>query len=290
MKNNSDQKNKREHSWDGIEEYNNPLPRWWLWTFYITIFWSLVYIVIYPSIPFINLASQGLIGYDTRKSLEQEIDKHNKINSEIIDSIKNNSLYYILNDNTLTQFANSGGAALFRTFCSQCHGAGAAGSKGYPNLLDDDWLWGGDVESIYQTILHGIRSDKDDETRYSEMPQFKDILEENQIQTLTEYVLFLSQKDSNQLNFSLEGQQLFQENCIGCHGENGLGNSEFGAPNLTDKIWLYGGNKKSIQNTINYSHFGMMPAWDGRLDDVQIKQLAIYVFLLGGGNYSKAQQ
>jgi cytochrome c oxidase cbb3-type subunit 3 len=161
-----------------------------------------------------------------------------------------------------------------------CHGAGGAGNTGFPNLVDDDWLWGGSLDEIYTTIQHGIRN-ADDRSRNSLMPRFgaDSVLSAPQVAAVTDYVLSLSGRGKA----TPEGAKVFQEQCVSCHGAEGKGNQELGAPNLTDGIWLYGGDRESIYRSIFYAHNGSMPAWVDRLDDATLKMLAIYVHSLGGG-------
>lgn len=272
------------HAWDGIKELNTPLPRWWLWTFYITIVWAVVYCVLYPAIPMITTSTKGMLGYSSRGDVAEAIKVANAAQSKYLDQMEKSSLEEIVNDKDLFQFAVAGGKSAFAVNCIQCHGSGAAGSKGYPNLNDDDWLWGGDLETIQTTILHGIRFAGDDDTRVSDMPAFgrDELLEKEQINDVAEFVLSLSGKSEDSAAAE-RGKQLFADNCAACHGESGEGNQELGAPNLTDAIWLYGGNKETVVQTITNSRKGVMPAWAHRLDPVTIKKLVVFVHALGGG-------
>ncbi len=270
------------HEWDGIREYDKPMPRWWLWTFYATILFALVYVVFYPAIPLVNGATPGVLGWSTRADLAAEVEAVSLRNADIDQRLLDTPIGDLGADPDLTRYATAGGAAVFRTYCSQCHGAGAQGAKGYPNLQDDDWLWGGDLEAIVLTLKHGIRDDGDDDTRFSQMPAFGDILETGEIDALTQYVLSLSGQDHD-ADLAAAGPVLFEENCASCHGETGLGEREQGAPNLTDAIWLFGGDAETIGHTITFSRYGMMPAWNTRISEAQIKQVAFYVHQLGGG-------
>ena len=167
--------------------------------------------------------------------------------------------------------------------CVQCHGSGAAGSPGYPNLNDDDWLWGGTLEAIETTIRYGVRSSHD-ETRVSDMPAFgrDELLTEEEINDAAEYVLSLSGGEFDAAAAE-RGATIFADNCVACHGEQGEGMQEMGGPNLSDAIWLYGGDKDTVLHTIRNARRGVMPTWQGRLDDTTIKQLTLYVHALGGG-------
>jgi cytochrome c oxidase cbb3-type subunit 3 len=269
------------HDWDGIQELDTPLPRWWLYTFYITIVWGIAYTIAFPAWPMISSATSGVLGYSSRAEVAASIDAHADQNAEMAARIASTDFTQIASDPALDSFAKSGGAAVFRTYCSQCHGAGAAGAKGYPNLLDDDWLWGGTHDAIYETLTVGIRWEANDDTRYSEMPAFGDdqILSKDEIGAVADYVLSLS----GQAAATGTGAELYADNCAACHGDAGLGDRELGAPNLSDAIWLYGGNREAIIQTITHSRFGVMPAWNTRLTESQIRQVAHYVHSLGGG-------
>lgn len=270
------------HEWDGIKEYNNPLPRWWLWTFYLTIIWAVIYMVFFPAIPLFDKATPGMMGYASRHELNNETDLYRALNAPLDNALISTPLEDISENPDLLHYAQIGGAATYRTYCSQCHGDGAAGAKGYPNLLDDDWLWGGKLTAIYQTIAHGIRSEEDDETRFSEMPAFGEILQRDELIDITHYVLSLSGQPNNPSLVS-SGKQLFADNCASCHADGGVGDREMGAPNLSDAIWLYGGDQVSILETLTKGRKGMMPAWQNRLTEAQLRQVALYIHQLGGG-------
>jgi cytochrome c oxidase cbb3-type subunit 3 len=270
------------HEWDGIREYDKPMPRWWLWTFYLSIIFAIGYVIAYPAIPLINGATPGLLGQSSRGDVAAHIETVNAQNAEIEARLLSTPLEEVAADADLKRFATAGGGAVFRTYCAQCHGAGAQGAKGYPNLQDDDWLWGGDLASLETTIRHGIRHDADEDTRYSEMPKFGEILEGDDIASLTEYVRQISGQDHDASKI-FEGKTLFADNCVSCHGENATGDREQGAPNLADALWLYGSDHDAITKTITNSRFGVMPAWQGRITEAQIKQVTFYVHQLGGG-------
>jgi cytochrome c oxidase cbb3-type subunit 3 len=272
------------HEWDGIKELNNPLPLWWLYTFYACIVWALAYTVFYPAWPMISGATQGVLGYSTRGAVMEDIAEATEAQSVYVDKIAAMDLADISSDADLNQFALAGGAAVFRTNCSQCHGSGAAGGVGYPNLNDDDWLWGGTQEAIYATLAHGIRSTQDDDTRLSQMPAFgvDELLTKPEIAQVVEHVLAISGQNHDAA-LAEGGATIFAENCAACHGEDAKGNQDMGAPNLSDAIWLYGGDRTALNASVMYSRAGMMPAWLGRLTDAQVKEVTIYVHSLGGG-------
>lgn len=283
----NDKKSKVEttgHSWDGIEEYNNPLPRWWLWTFYVCIIWAIGYSIAYPAWPGLKGATQGLLGYSTRDEVAKDIQRFADANAAIESQLAAADLTTVTAGSPVYDFARNAGAAVFRTNCSQCHGSGAAGAKGYPNLLDDDWLWGGTIEDIQYTINHGIRNEDDGDARFSQMPAFgkDELLESAQIDEVVQYVMQLSGQEHDAALASA-GAVVFEENCAACHAEDGTGDIYQGAPNLTDAIWLYGGSKEAITETVTNARFGVMPAWGLRLDPADVNAVALYVHQLGGG-------
>lgn len=271
------------HSWDGIEEWDNPMPRWWVWTFYLTIIWGILYVIAYPAWPLINGATAGVLGWSTRADVAAEITAVDEANAPINARLEAVDLVAIKDDVDLNTYAVSAGAAVFKTWCAQCHGSGAAGAKGYPNLLDDDWLWGGDIEAIHATISHGIRNEDSDEARYSQMPAFGEILEPAQIDEVANFVMTLSGAEAMDAGKVDAGAVVYADNCAACHGESGEGDVAQGAPNLSDQIWLFGGDYDTIRETVTYSRFGVMPAWNTRLTEAQIRAVSAYVHQLGGG-------
>ncbi|MEP2470667.1 cytochrome-c oxidase, cbb3-type subunit III [Roseobacter sp.] len=277
-----DDPNTTGHSWDGIEEFDNPMPRWWLWTFYACMVWGLGYSIAYPAWPLVSSATAGLLGYSTRAEVAVEIAAVEQNNAGINAELAAAELTEISANADLNGYAVSAGAAVFRTWCTQCHGSGAAGFAGYPNLLDDDWLWGGDIESIHTTIAHGIRNEDDPDARYSQMPAFDGILEPEEIAQVVNHVMSLSGRAADPA-LAAPGAEIFADNCAACHGENGLGGREVGAPNLADAIWLYGGDAETLTETVTYSRYGVMPPWTQRLSEAQVRAVALYVHQLGGG-------
>ncbi|MGA9409973.1 MAG: cytochrome-c oxidase, cbb3-type subunit III [Roseobacter sp.] len=271
------------HVWDGIEEFDNPMPRWWLWCFYLTIIWGVAYSIAYPAWPMVSSATAGLLGYSTRSEVVEEIAAVEARNEGINMQLASVELTEIANNPELNSYATSAGAAVYRTWCTQCHGSGAAGAVGYPNLLDDDWLWGGDIEAIHTTIAHGIRNEDDDDARYSEMPAFGDILDPEEITSVVNYVMSISGGAPVDPAQVAAGTEVFMDNCSACHGEQALGDVEQGAPNLADAIWLYGGDYDTLIETVTYSRYGVMPPWTQRLSEAEIRAVAVYVHQLGGG-------
>ena len=275
------------HSWDGIEEFNNPLPRWWLWIFYACIVWAIWYSIAYPAWPGVKSATAGYLGFSTRAQVAEDIATAEAKNAAINEKLASVELASIATDPELEGYAKSAGAAVFKTWCAQCHQTNGAGAVGYPNLQDDDWLWGGTMEDIHLTLLRGIRSETDDDSRYSEMPAFgrDELLEEEEISQVVNFVMSLTPNVNPPQDPSMveAGAVVFEDNCAACHMEDGSGDRAQGAPNLADAIWLYGGDYAAISETVHNSRFGVMPDWNERLSEAQIRAVATYVHQLGGG-------
>lgn len=271
------------HEWDGIKELNKPLPRWWLLTFYVTIVWAVGYWIVYPAWPTLNGYTKGLFNYSQRDVVAQEITTARSAQAQYREKLAQTPLAAIKLDPDLYRFAMAAGTVAFQNNCAACHGRGAQGFPGYPNLNDDDWLWGGTIEEIHKTISFGIRTDGKD-TRASQMPRYgiDKLLPEADINDVAEYVLSLSRKSSDAAAIG-RGQKTFADQCASCHGADGKGKQEQGAPNLIDPIWLYGDSRQSILESIRTGRGAMMPAWAGRLDPATLKALAVYVHSLGGG-------
>jgi cytochrome c oxidase cbb3-type subunit 3 len=272
------------HSWDGIEEFDNPMPRWWLWTLYATIVWAIGYTILYPAWPMVSSATSGVLGWSTRGDVAAEIAAVEEANAPMNAKLEAAELTAISGDAEMGPYAVSAGSAVFNTWCAKCHGSGAAGAKGYPNLLDDDWLWGGTVEDIHHTVSHGIRNEESDDARYSQMPAFgrDELLEKDEIDQVVNFVMSLSgdAQDPAQVD---AGAVVFEDNCSSCHMEDGTGDRDQGAPNLVDAIWLYGGDYASLSQTVNNARYGVMPAWNSRLTEAQVRAVSAYVHQLGGG-------
>ena len=270
------------HSWDGIEELNNPLPRWWLWCLYLTIIWGIGYVIAYPAWPMVTGATEGVLGWSTRANVARDIEEHEAENAPLVTALLEADMATLPENADLNRYAVARGGAVFRAQCSQCHGSGAAGAVGYPNLLDNDWLWGGSMEQIAQTIDHGIRNETDADARWSQMPAFGDVFEDDEIAATVEYVISLSSPEHDAA-MAATGSELYADNCSACHGDAGLGDPEIGAPNLADAIWLYGGDRDTITYSIVNARFGVMPAWGQRLSEEDVRAVSAYVHGLGGG-------
>lgn len=273
------------HVWDGdLKELNKPLPRWWLYVLYATIVWAIGYWIVYPTWPLLNgQYTKGVLDYSQRGEVTQEVAAAKAAQAKYFEQIAATPVGEIEKNQELLPFVMAGGAAVFGDNCGPCHGKGGGGAVGYPNLNDDDWLWGGTPEAIERTIQFGIRSGHG-EARDMAMPRFglDGILKPAEITDAAQFVLSLSGKSSDAAAAE-RGKKTFADNCAACHGEDGKGNPEMGAPNLTDGIWLYGGKLANIEKTIETGRGGVMPYWTGRLDPVTIKMLAAYVHSLGGG-------
>jgi cytochrome c oxidase cbb3-type subunit 3 len=290
------------HAWDGdLQEFNNPLPTWWVYTFYVTIVFAIIYWFIYPSWPFgkgfltgfsnityVNKEGEKVTSHwNTRALLMEDLNKADEKQKPFFSKVLASDYDQIAKDPDLNGFVLSAGKALFSDNCAACHQQGGQGKLGFfPNLTDDDWLYGGTFEKIHQTITNGRRG---------YMPAFGEVLSPTDIDALANYVASLS-GIPNDANKAAAGKALFTSDtaaCYYCHGENGKGRQEIGAPNLTDKIWLWAnvpGAEKAedkvaaIRSTITTGvNKGVMPVWGERLSPEQIKVLTVYVHELGGG-------
>lgn len=271
------------HEWDGIKELNTPMPKWWLYTFYACIVYAVIWWLLFPSWPYVTGYFGGILGSNQRVELDQRMAEAKAGQAHYVDRIRAASAEEILADPELVSFALAGGEAAFADNCAPCHALGGAGQGPYPALGDDAWIWGGSLEDIQYTINYGIRNDHED-ARFNEMPAFArdEILERDEIDAVTNYVLSLSGHNSDAA-VTEQGRTLFEEQCAACHGEQGEGIQELGAPNLSDQIWLYGGTPAAVTTQIGYPQQGVMPPWIDRLDEETIKILTVYVHSLGGG-------
>lgn len=271
------------HEWDGIKELDTPMPRWWLWSLYATIVWGIGYVLLMPAWPLVNSATPGLLGWSSRGEVAADIAAHHARHAPMNEQLLQTELAMVADDPDLLRFSVAGGRAVFLAQCSQCHGAGGGGAPGgYPNLLDDDWLWGGTVDDIHQTVMHGVRDEADFDSRYSMMSEYGSMLSSDEIEALVHYVRSLSNLDHDAAIAS-PGGELFADFCVACHGDDGTGDQFQGAPNLADGIWLYGGSHDAIRQTITGGRGGMMPSFHARLTPEEVAKVAIYVHSLGGG-------
>lgn len=270
------------HDWDGVRELDTPLPKWWVYVFYATIIFSIVYVILYPSLPGFSGYYKGVLGYSSRVNLDKDIAAAKTAQKANLDRIASLPMNQILTNKALFDFASAGGKAAFADNCAPCHGPNGVGRPGYPALGDDVWLWGGKTADITYTIQHGVRNG-DEKARTSAMPAFgtDGILKPNQIDDVAEYVLSLTKRATDKEAVT-RGGKIYAEQCAACHGDRGQGDKSQGAPALNDAIWLYGSTKPQIVAQIGRPQMGVMPAWKGRLDEVTIKMLTAYVYSLGG--------
>lgn len=291
------------HQWDDdegypLKEYNNPLPRWWLYSYYATIVIAVVWWILYPAWPGANGFTAGTLGWSQYNQLDEELAKAAEAQKPFLEELNKTPIDKIAENPKLLAFAMSGGKAVFGDNCAPCHGSVGGGSKGFPALLDDDWLYGGTLAEIEETIQNG---------RTAAMPAHLEsaggMFSAEQVNDITEYVLSLSGR-SDDAGATARGKAIFHGEdaaCIACHGDAGNGavkgstggeaiDNSVGAPNLTDGIWLYGGDRESILTSIAKGRAGKMPAWgegfEGfgkQLNPLAIKQATLYVHSLGGG-------
>jgi cytochrome c oxidase cbb3-type subunit 3 len=271
------------HQWDGIKELDNPLPRWWLWVWYATIAWSIGYWILMPAWPGIHGYTKGLLHQSDRAEVSKQLTALDIKRGEGATQLRTASLEQIEKDPKLNAYAQQVGQSVFGDNCATCHGIGGTGGKGYANLRDDVWLWGGKLEDIQYTITHGVRTGAEG-ARMSQMPAFgrDEMLQPAQIDDLTEYVVHLSNRPADAAAVA-RAQPLFEAQCSACHGPEGKGMVEVGAPNLTDADWLYGADRVAIRGQIFAGNGGVMPTWGGRLSPETIKALAVYIHSNAGG-------
>ncbi len=274
------------HEWDGIKELNTPLPKWWVYVFWATVIWSIAYWIAMPAWPTISDYSRGVLNYSSRNDLQAELKAQKQTRSKFESKIAALPVEDVVKDKDLRNFAMTGGKVLFNENCAPCHGAGGVGVPGaYPNLADDEWIWGGELADLQQTIAYGVRNTNAN-SRQSEMPKFgaDQLLTSAQIDQVADYVVALASKGATA---GLPGEAVFAEQCVVCHQEGGVGSKDVGAPALNNSIWLFKGGKEAVKQAVvaqiaNPRH-GAMPAWSERLDETSIKLLTVYVHSLGGG-------
>jgi cytochrome c oxidase cbb3-type subunit 3 len=291
------------HAWDGdLQEFNNPLPRWWLWAFYATVVFAVVYWLFYPAWPIGRSYTKGMLNTITYKVGDKEVTTHWNTRAllwkdmqtgeealkqqKYMEQIAAASYQQIQSDPKMMDFTLSVGKVLFADNCAACHGSGGQGKVGlFPNLVDDDWLWGGSVQDIHTTISEG---------RHGFMPSFKSTFTDAQLDDVTEYVLSLSGLAQDQDRVA-QGKVLFQGQgggCYYCHGKAGTGLKSQGSANLTDSVWTIAdvpdrpdiaGKREAVRQVIRNGVSRQMPTWKGRLNPTEIKLLTVYVHNLSGG-------
>ena len=251
------------HTWDeDLGEYNNPLPRWWIWLFYITIVFGLIYLVLYPGLG----SYPGSTKWTSRGQYEEEVKQASEQYGPLYDKYAAQDLKQVAADPE----ARAIGQKLFLNYCAQCHASDGGGSRGFPNLTDRDWLYGGEPETIQTTILNG---------RNGIMPAMGPVLGDEGTKDVAHYVLSLSGRTVDSIR-AARGREKFATICAACHGPDGKGNQQIGAPNLTDQIWLHGSSEASIIETIGKGRNSVMPAHKEFLGEAKVHILAAYVYSL----------
>jgi cytochrome c oxidase cbb3-type subunit 3 len=272
------------HEWDGIRELDTPTPKWWLYVFFASILFAIGMFVLYPSIPYGTGYFHGLLGYSSRTTVDADVARLVAARQNAMDRIATLSFDQIKADPALREVALTSGRITFAENCQPCHGAGGGGNPGYPALAAGAWLWGGTLDNIQQTISHGIRS-SDPDARQSAMPRFgaDAMLKPEEIQAVAGYVwaTFYGHPAASQ-DLSA-GAKIFADNCASCHGDQGQGNRDMGAPRLASQIHLYGNARETIVDQVTMPHMGVMPNWGARLDPATIKSVTLYVHAFGGG-------
>jgi cytochrome c oxidase cbb3-type subunit 3 len=251
------------HTWDDdLQEFNNPMPRWWLWLFYGTIVFTGIYLLLYPGLG----AFKGVLGWSEVGQYEREMDRAEDNYGPVFAAYAKKDIVELAKDPEGLEV----GQRLYATYCATCHGSDARGARGFPNLADSDWQWGGEPDNIKTTILQG---------RQGVMPALGPALGEGGLDNVVNYVMSLSGKEADAAK-AAEGKTLFEAQCVACHGADGKGNPMLGAPNLTDDVWLYGGSPKTIAKTIMEGRQGVMPAHGDFLGEDKVHVLSGYIYSL----------
>lgn len=272
------------HEWDGLRELNTPLPKWWFWTFVATVVWGIGYAIVYPSVPWFNTYFPGVIGYSQRANVAADVKALQVQRAGVMDRLTATPLAEVKNDAALYAVALTAGRLAFAENCRACHGAGGEGRPGFPALAGDAWIWGGSLEDIRTSIVHGIRSGHP-EARVSQMPRYgvDGMLKPEEIDQVTDFVMTLYQPAAAPATGAAKGAEIFAENCAACHGDKGEGKREVGAPALRSGVHLYGDTRAAVRAQIVNPKQGVMPAWNTRLDEATIRAVTLYVHGLGGG-------
>lgn len=262
------------HVYDGIREYDKPMPRWWLVIFWSSIVFALFYMAAYPSLGnwkgllMIERADGTQVHWTAVNEMQNDFDRNNAV---FLADYKKRFGAMSVAEMSEDPRAIKVGQRLFLQNCAVCHGSAAKGATGFPNLTDNDWLYGGKPENIVETLHKG---------RQGGMPAWQEKLGEDGVKATAEYVMALSGRSNLNGTLVNEGQALYKSNCAVCHGQDGKGSLAVGAPNLTDTTWLYGGDRATIRQTLRYGRAGVMPAWEDTLGNERINLLAAYVYQL----------
>lgn len=257
------------HTWDGISEYNKPMPRWWLWLFYGSIVVALIYLVLMPGLG--NFG--GLLGWSQYERYAAEVAAAEERYAPLYAEYAETPIPELAENDQAMATAGR----LFANNCSTCHGSDGRGARGYPNLADNVWQWGGEAEAIRHTLLNG---------RQAAMPAFSGQLDESEIQATAAYVYSLNGRDAP-ADLVRRGERHYQQLCVACHGAEGQGNPQMGAPNLTDDTWLYGGSLAAIEQTLRGGRRGQMPAFAETLGEDRVHLVSAYVYRLSGGEEAR---
>ena len=270
------------HEWNGITELNTRVPRA-VWFFIgLTVFWSVIIWILLPSWPLVTTYTGGLLGLDQREEVQEDVAAANTARAVWTDRIAALSVEDIMADEVLMQRVTGTAPRLYGDNCAGCHGQDAAGGPGFPSLIDNAWLWGGDAETIMETLRVGINATHPD-TRFAQMLAFgrDQILSTDQIRIVVDYVQSLSGLETEAAAERLAtGKEIFVENCVSCHGETGIGITDLGAPNLVDGFWIYGSSDKAMFDTIWDGRQGWMPAWESRMTETERKILTVHLLKL----------
>lgn len=273
------------HEWNGITELYTPVPRIVFFFLFVTILFSIVYWILMPAWPLGWTYTKGVLGIDQKDILETRLQEAGAQQAAWASKIDGMDYAAIQADPALMKIVREAGAPLFGDNCAVCHGTGGTGGKGFPDLTAGAWLWGGEPETIAETLRVGINAPHE-ETRVSQMMAFgrDGMLARDQIDDVVTYVQSLgpTAQAAQDAEATARGAEVFATNCAACHGEDAKGNLELGAPNLTDASWIYGGDRQSMTSTIYSGHQGLMPSWEQRLTPTQRKMLTLYVLDLAG--------
>lgn len=264
------------HEWDGIKELNTPVPRTAIWAYVITSLIALGGWVLYPSVPLGTDYFRGLLGTTSRETVLVSVENAKAVRNQSNKALLEGDLYELATDSAMRAQHEASAKVLFDDNCAVCHGRDLKGQTGFPNLADQSWLFGDDLEETEWTIRYGINAGHD-ETRFSEMPAFgrDGMLEKLDIVNVTEFILALSGQDHD-AGLAASGAEVFANECAGCHGEGGEGVG-IGAPDLTDEFWIYGGSRVAVLETLKNGRAGHMPSWEKRLTDAEIRKLVLYL-------------
>ena len=265
------------HEWDGIKELDTPIPKPAIWAYGLTSLFAVLYWILFPAWPYVTDFTRGLLDYSSRATVMASVEEAAAARSAADQALAAGDLTALAADPAIRAAHEDEASILYLDNCAACHGRDLKGQIGFPNLTDGHWLWSGDVEEIATTLRYGINSGHEEE-RAAEMLAFgaQQMLERGDVEAVVDHVLSLSGQDHD-TGMGERGAVVFEENCSSCHGEGGEGGLEIGAPSLIDDQWIYGGNHEDIFETIWSGQRGVMPAWEGRLSETDIRKLALYV-------------